>query len=326
MLIITSSINAPETIDVLNRIKNLTHTKALLIDIIGSVLNNQNDFLQNLNSQKDNNNNLPTNHTNNLYVLTILTDRFKMFLNYSFRDEFEKWYDDANVNGNSDWDVGDEFFSLIENIFNREKKINRSDDEVVMKIRKYVRDRCDTCGNSIRAHISYCEEKVKRAQQSYSDGKSICEDIFKDIDIRQKTPNRVVDRTRTSLTLQHNIHPLFGEFFSLFDFIASATMPLSEYNDANRKYDFIVLDLQIVTHGVNKTTFSWRPFMLLHQNQLNQQIFTTEAVLPERNDWLYRSTTLYRTCGLQCWIITILALVLFVISLVVCIAVGIAVR
>lgn len=300
--------------------KNLTHTKALLIDIVGSIFNNQNDFIQNLNSHKDNN--LPTNSNNNLFVLTILTDRFKVFLNYSFHDEFEKLFNDVDVNGNSD--VGDEFFSLIKNIFNR-GKINRSDDEVVMKIRKYVRDSCDTCGNSIRAHISYCEDKVKRAQQSPSDGniKSMCDEIFREIDTRQ-TPSLVLDRT--SLAIRENVHPLFGEFFSLFDFITSATMQLPGHTDANSKYDFIVLDFQIVTHGMNQTKFSWRPFLILHQNQINQHIFTTHPVLPAYNDWFYHGTSIYWTCGLQCWIITTLALILFLISMVVSIAVGIAVR
>lgn len=303
--------------------ENLTHTKALLIDVIGSIFNNQNDFLQNLNRHKDNN----SSTNNNLFVLTILTDRFKVFLNYSFHDEFEKLFNDVEVNGKPD--AGDEFFSLIKNIFNR-GKLNRSDDEVVMNImniRKYFRDSCHTCGNSIRAHISYCEDKVKRAQQSPSDGniKSMCEEIFRDIDTRQ-TPSIVLDQTRTNLAIHQNVHPLFGEFFSLFDFITSATTQLPEYTDTNSKYDFIVLDFQIITHDMNQTTFTWRPFLILHQNQINQHIFTTHPVLPAYNDWFYHSTNIYWTCGVQCWIITTLALILFLISMVVSIAVGIAVR
>lgn len=323
VVIITSSINAPETIEVLNRMENLTHTKALIIDIVGSIFNNQNDFIQHSNSHKDNN--LLTNSNNNLFVLTILTDRFKAFLNYSFHDEFEKLYKDVDVNGNSD--VGDEFFSLIKNIFNR-GKFNRSDDEVVMKIRKYVRDSCNICGNSIRAHISYCEETVKRAQQSPSDGniKSMCEEIFRENDTRQ-TPSLVLDRTRTSLAIQQNVHTIFGEFFSLFDFITSATMQLPGYTyDANSKYDFIVLDFHIVTNGMNQTAFTLRPLLKLEQNEINQHIFTTHPVSTDSNDWFYRSTSILWTCGLQCWIITTLALILFLISMVVSIAVGIAVR
>lgn len=304
--------------------ENLTHTKALLIDVIGSIFNNQSDFIQNLNSHKDNN--LPTNsHNNNLFVLTILTDRFKVFLNYSFHDEFKKLFNDVDMNGNADVG-GDEFVSLIKNIFNR-GKINRSDDEVVLKIRKYVRDSCDTCGNSIRAHISYCEDKVKRAQPSPSDGnvKSMCEEIFREIDTRQ-SPSLVLDRTTTSLAIHQKVHPLFGEFFSLFDFITSATLQLPGYANANSTYDFIVLDFEIVTDVVNQTAFSWRPFLILRQNQINQQIFTTHPVSPANNHWFYHSTSIYWTCGLQCWLITTLALILFLISMVVSIAVGIAVR
>lgn len=315
VLIITSSINAPETIEVLNQMKNLTHTKALIIDIIGSILNNQNGSIQTLNNHKDNN--LLTNSNNNLLVLTILTDRFKVVLNYSFHDDFEKLFNDVDVNGNSD--VGDEFFSLIKNIFNR-GKLNRS-DEVVTKIQKYVRDSCDKCGNSIRAHISYCEAEVKRAQQSPSDGNiiSVCEDIFKEIDTRQ-TSTVVLDRTRTSIALHQNVNLIFGDFFSLFDFITSETMQLPGNTDVNIKYDFIVLDSRILTYGMNKMTFSWRPYLVLQQNQ----IFTTHRVSPASNDWFHPS--ILWTCGLQCWIITTLALILFLISMVVSIAVGIAVR
>ncbi|XP_037038134.1 uncharacterized protein LOC119075714 isoform X2 [Bradysia coprophila] len=327
VLIITSSINAPETIEILSRMENLTQTRALLIDIIGSVFNNQNDFIHNLNSHKDNIN-LPASGNHNLFVLTILTDRFKTFLNYSFHDEFEKLFNDVNENGNAA-DGGDEFFSLIKSIFNRDIS-NRSDDEIVRDIRKNVRDSCDTCGNSIRAHISYCEDKVKRAQRSSpSDGniKSMCEEIFREIDVRQ-TPSLVLDRTRTSLAIQHHyVHPLFGEFFSLFDFIITATMSLPVSDNTNSQYDFIVLDLQMVSSGAaNQTTFLWRPFFIVQQNQINKQIFTAHPVMPSYSDWFYHSMNIYWTCGLQCWIITTLALILFLISMVVSIAVGIAVR
>lgn len=315
VLIITSSINAPETIEVLNQLENLTHTKALLIDIIGSIFNNQNEFFQNLNIHKDNNS--PTNSNNNLFVLTILSDRFKVFLNYSLPDVFEKLFNDTNVNVNPD--VGDEFFRFLKNIFNR-GKFNRTDDDVIMNIRKYFRNSCDRCGNSIRAHISFCENKVKRAQQSPSDGniKSMCEEIFRAIDTRQ-APSIVLDRNKTSLAIYQDDHPLFGAFFSLFDFIASATMHLPAYNDTNSKYDFIVLDFEVV----NETKFAWKPFLLLLQSQIDHQTFhplrLTHGSIPP-------STSIYWTCGLQCWIITTLSLILFLISMVVSIAVGIAVR
>lgn len=303
--------------------ENLTRTKALLIDIMGSIFNNQSDFTRNLHSHKDNVN-LPANSNYNLYVLTILTDRFKVFLNYSFRNEFGTLFDDVNAVG------GDEFFSLIKGIFNRELS-NRSSDDIVVDIRKYVRDSCDTCENSIRAHISYCEEKVKRAQRaspSAGNIKSMCEEIFREIDARQ-TPSLVLDRTRTSLAIrQHYVHPLFGEFFSLFDFITSATMPpLRATDDTDSDYDFIVLDQQMVSPGtVNDTTFSWRPIFIVQQHQINKQIFAAHPVMTTYSDWFYQSMNIYWSCGLQCWIITTLALILIFISMVVSIAVGIAVR
>lgn len=307
------------------------------------MLNNQNDFLQNLNSQKDNNMPAPPppiNHTNNLFVLSILADRFKTYLNYSFPDELKKWKNDGG-----DVDGSDDFFSLIKNVFNR-RKINRSDDgggdddgdddydddEVVMNIRKFVQDSCDKCGNSIRAHISFCEEKVKKRadEQSPSDGnniESICEDIFREIDTRQ---SGVLDRRRTtSIAIQNNVHPLFGDFFSLFDFIVSATisgLPDDDDVDADSKYDFLLLNVQIVSYSGNGTTLLWRPVSLFHQNQINNQILTTHTVLPERNKIWFSGDSIDWTCGIKCWIITTLALILFLISMVVSIAVGIAVR
>lgn len=91
MIIITSTLNAPETVAILNHLQNFNHSKILIIDITGAVLNNQNEFYRNLNTHQT------KWHSNNLFVLTILSEKFKRFLNKTFANEYKKMYDESTL-------------------------------------------------------------------------------------------------------------------------------------------------------------------------------------------------------------------------------------
>lgn len=91
VIIITSPLNAPETLAILNHLQNFNHSKILIVDITGAVLNHQNEFYRNLNRYQT------KWHSNNLFVLTILSEKFKRFLNKTFTSEYKKMYDESTL-------------------------------------------------------------------------------------------------------------------------------------------------------------------------------------------------------------------------------------
>lgn len=63
----------------LNKFKDLKHAKILLIDIIGSVFNTENEIYS-------------YNKYHNIYVLTILSEKLKHLLNTTFSSDFSQYY------------------------------------------------------------------------------------------------------------------------------------------------------------------------------------------------------------------------------------------
>lgn len=85
-MIITSPLNAPDTLVLLDQLTTYHHSKILIIDIIGTIFNKQNDFYKSITRNKD------KWLTNNLLVLTTLTDKLKRFLNATFTTEYKNIY------------------------------------------------------------------------------------------------------------------------------------------------------------------------------------------------------------------------------------------
>lgn len=75
------------------------------------------------------------------------------------------------------------------------------------------------------------------------------------------------------------------------------------------------------------TTFVWRPVLILRQNELHQNIFVTHPLLPYRYpSWFFDNTHKFWTCGLLCWILAGIVILLLVCILVASITFGLAIR
>ncbi|XP_059611066.1 uncharacterized protein LOC132257996 [Phlebotomus argentipes] len=121
----------------------------------------------------------------------------------------------------------------------------------------------------------------------------------------------------------HPQHQLaYSEFFSLFDFIVTI---LYGANESGIKFDFIVLDLHQNVNARNESTFGWRPFLILQQNHINHQVFTTHPLLRGFRDWGL-DTSQFWTCGTLCWGVIGLAIFLLLCIIVASVTAGIAVR
>ncbi|XP_055676626.1 uncharacterized protein LOC129785955 [Lutzomyia longipalpis] len=115
---------------------------------------------------------------------------------------------------------------------------------------------------------------------------------------------------------------VYSEFFSLFDFIVSI---LYGANESGIKFDFIVLDLHQNVNTKNESTFGWRPFLILQQNHINHQVFTSHPFLRGFRDWGL-DTSEFWTCGTLCWGVIGLAIFLLLCIIVASVWAGVAVR
>lgn len=145
VMIITSPLNAPDTLLLLDQLTAYNHSKILIIDIIGTIFNKQNDFYKSITRNKD------KWLTNNLLVLTTLTDKLKRFLNATFTTEYKNIYGksetqttstteeatpaasvvdrnaiDANADHHHERNV---LQLLMDSVANRKKKIDDDDDD-----------------------------------------------------------------------------------------------------------------------------------------------------------------------------------------------------
>lgn len=80
MVIICSSINSPQTISVINQLKQYSRTKILLLDLVGTIFNSNNVLYRRLAENGAEPFGEVLRHRRNLLVLTILTEKFRSFL------------------------------------------------------------------------------------------------------------------------------------------------------------------------------------------------------------------------------------------------------
>lgn len=382
-------MNAPETMAILDHLQTLNRSKILIIDITGAVLNNQNEFYRSLNTHQG------KGLSNNLLVLTTLSDKFKRFLNQTFSNEYKRIYEEskladldptaanganhsaANASTNSpgsgiSWtelNAGAAERLLIKLITSDnqtdldESRVatNRSDDatdpadQLFHRIQKFLNKSCgESCANVISSKLN-CEKYfgIAKSFNSTDEMEFMCEYLVnmmapnQSIGGRQRllSSQRKQRRRRrrrrwttpavadvvANVLLNQNDEIVFGEYFALFDFVAT-TLSVDAANggdrtlNASNTYDFILLDFKLASNAVNETMFVWRPFLILQQSQLNQQLFTTHPLLPGYHHWLLDNSIRFWNCGIICWIFAGVFCLLLICILMASITVGIAVR
>lgn len=82
-------------------------------------------------------------------------------------------------------------------------------------------------------------------------------------------------------------------------------------------------------NGTNIPTikFVWRPILILQQNELHQNIFVTHPLLSiGYHSWFFDNTHKFWTCGLLCWILAGIVVLLLICIFVASITFGLAIR
>lgn len=162
--------------------------------------------------------------------------------------------------------------------------------------------------------------KVKDEERGLSNAEEVLVDFVKFAFI-EESKGQNARRWRRETTRNEHLAPseyspnqlVYSEFFSLFDFIVSI---LYGANESGIKFDFIVLDLHRNVNVKNESTFGWRPFLVLQQNHINHQVFTTHPLLRGFRDWGLHTSEFW-TCGILCWgaiVLTVLLLLCVIVA------------
>lgn len=175
----------------------------------------------------------------------------------------------------------------------------------------------------------YNEHGVERKERTIDNGQYNHNQNNKKKNTKKSRSKRGQWKTPNTFNYSHNPEMpqllKYSEHFILFDFIVTSLQATDDKESAS-KIDFIILDFQNVLNAANETVLGWRPFLILQQNQLNHRLFTTHSVLPGAYDWVIHPVELFWTCGLLCW--GVIAMVVLILSVIIAasIGTGIAVR
>lgn len=364
VIIICSSLNSPETHQLIKQFQNYTNTKILLIDMIGAIFNSNNDFYKFINQFEQSKS---INKYQNLLILTILTEKFKKFMNNSlhhfdltkdiqsennfninynnnrtWNDFNVKQKEDEQQNNYLDGDGVDDFDkgNIEHEQNNKMKRFDKRDSQRIIKD-KNLTNRCQLLEEKFEENSTalinitnfFSESRncdfiikwCKKFNQSDKNNSKIKFLCEQVLSVDSKFLSK--DRRRSineNLTLSTN-HVVASEFFILFDYIISIVNTKIN-QEILFKFDFIVMDFQTVLSKLNETIYVWRPFLILQQNQIHRHVFTTHIILPDYNVWNDEVAKEFWTCGPLCWVIVFVAVFLFICIIMGSIAAGIVVR
>jgi hypothetical protein len=231
---VCSPFNSATTNRIVNQYKRYRHTKLLLIDIIGTVFSYEHPFYGELNATLDD------SLSENLLVLTILTQKFKYILKSEYHVEFSRYlnfkgtHNDTNANN-------------VSSCLTSNKEIHYD-------------------------NLTSCEREIKaRCHNSTNDDviKTFCINITLELQHWRWHGVQLNDST-------FNKQLVFSEHFNLFDFITSSMKNVTNHHRhvpmQHHQSDFIVLDFKSIFN--NSSVVSWRPVMILEQSRLDGHAFT----------------------------------------------------
>lgn len=287
----------------MNQFRHYRHTKLLLIDIIGNVFSSERPLYRDFNATAD-------NSWDNLLVLTILTQKFKFVLNSEYHLVFSRylnlksihaaWVSTASAAAHNESSNGNESFCD----FMLPHKRNRNYDEksfAFANVTACKRKLKENCRNLTNDEIkSFCDDEMQqRSGRSSSNGIQLNDNTF-------------------------NKQLVFSEHFNLFDFITSIMRVDDDDGDDDEKkksmkknkkknvsnhqrhhqFDFIVLDFKSILNATNADSIvSWRPLMILEQNQIDKSAFTMHHALSESDvfdEWIDETPFKWK-CSAVCW-------------------------
>lgn len=354
-----SPLNSLATSKILRRYKDLQHAKILLIDIIGSVFNTENEIYT-------------YNKYHNIFVLTILSENFKKLLNTTFTSDFSHYYNldqeflNETLNLNNQTSIVDNVTSDIQDpeFWFNETELHYINENVcnltsflkneTMKNLYKNQSLCETklihfCSITIDISPIALKMKIKQLCHVISNTTETINDNKYYVTSSSNNTNKsfISDNNRNSGTTNDVINPstnhiIFSEYFNLFNYIIHMVTDTDNNNNDNinknnisdeksinqsqqqYQFDFVILDFKRILNQANESIIIWRPFLILQQNQMKQDQFTMHTIITDYFDRIIAAPDL--TCGIWCWVVIAIAVILLVLIIFFSILIGIAVR
>lgn len=322
-MIVCSPLNSATTSRILRRYKDLQHAKILLIDIIGSVFNTENEIYT-------------YNKHHNIFVLTILSEKFKTLLNTTISSDFSHYYHldldtllDNGTTMESDsglWFNESQLFKINENLCNLTSFFANVTIHNLYKNQTLCEKMLKSFCRMPVIDISSVALKMKIKQLCHVISNTSVND-----DKVTNNSNNDNNKSFTSVSNNNDINPstnhiIFSEYFNLFNYVIYMVTD-SKNNRSDEKsfqFDFVILDFKRVDNG---STIIWRPFLILQQNHMAQGQFTMHTIISDYFDRIIASPgTLVSTCGIWCWLVIAIVVILLILIIFFSILIGIAVR
>jgi hypothetical protein len=227
----------------------------------------------------------------NQLVLTILTQKYKTILGREYHPEFGRYLSASHLT--------------------LHHKSGECDFALLLHINSNYDGNRTSCERSIKAKCSNLTNEETRL---------LCTNVTDDVGAQLND-------------FTFNKQLVFSEHFNLFDFITSIDDDDgsgSARNESNHKrhhqFDFIVLDFKSILNAT--TLLSWRPLLILEQNQFDRSAFILHHALSERDSVFESMEELFKwKCGPVCWgIIAAIFLVIVGLILIISLFAGIAAR
>uniref|UniRef100_A0A1B0CW74 Uncharacterized protein n=1 Tax=Lutzomyia longipalpis TaxID=7200 RepID=A0A1B0CW74_LUTLO len=262
----------------------------------------------------------------NLLVLTVLTEKLKHLLNKTLHVEFEKYSQwmlkKAVVDGKSN-DVSTSSDTV------RRSRRNATGNESIDYTQHPV-DSQEVSRKNDENVQSDPEEDYLKDKQVTNQGMSMSEISDTEKWLVNFVRHAFIEESRGSGARRwrrqttQNSHPTAPQQQQPQNQLVYMSI-LYGANESGIKFDFIVLDLHQNVNTKNESTFGWRPFLILQQNHINHQVFTSHPFLRGFRDWGL-DTSEFWTCGTLCWGVIGLAIFLLLCIIVASVWAGVAVR
>lgn len=323
MIIICSPLASVETSLVIERFKALKFAKILLIDIAGSVFNTNIEIYKKFAN---------FNEYHNILVLTILNEKMKQMLKITF-PEFIQYF---NTNNNVPHEMRNYHFcsNLTTLSLSRDEK-----DAFICENRMKM-----YCNEYLNVSMikQFCNQIITSSQVPLSPSSSSLSVVANEMLLKEKEE----ENATTSAMMEKTDHIIFSEYFNLFNFISNflnnESTTHSDSNDSvharhrvSTQFEFVVLNFENITNELNETKIVWRPFIFLQHNQFNRNQFIMHTIISDSSDddgsvgyhnFIGKSRKAFWSCGIICWSIITIGILVLIIIIFISVLVGIAVR
>ncbi|XP_055375408.1 uncharacterized protein LOC129608109 [Condylostylus longicornis] len=253
VIIVTSPLNDPDVIEILKMLEKTIHTNILLIDIYATAFNSKILFYKNLMKMKPN-----SKFLSNIFILTILSEKYRLFLDVAFEDEMKSVKNLYHTTKNNEIKNGDRIKNDIKGKYDGIKDATLIPDFTTFK-----------CQN-----LQKLEENTKRLLQNEEQSKNFQNLSYFSSSSSSSTPLP----SSSSTTLLSRKKSFFSEFNEKNPFTPVELLELCKSENLTSLIENANKDC--TTTNSKFIQLKWRASSVLTENNKNDNLLVTSSQLP----------------------------------------------